>query len=452
MQTPLSRRQFLKGLLLSAGSLTTANSLATQLQLSNVLSANRFSDYKAMVCIFLYGGHDSFNLLVPTDTAQYQAYAQTRQSLAYAQADLRPLQQNDVAPMAMHQQAAGLVDLFNRQRLSVVTNMGPMRAPASKAEIQANWAALTPPQLFSHNDQQTLWQNATMNADAIDGWGGRMADLLMDSQQSLPLSFSLGGTNLFQSGRVAQHYVMNTDGVEQFGGLNPQHEWNNLRIAHYQRLLADATDPFTKAYADKLLAVRENNLVLSTALADVAASSVSYPSDNDLASQLQMIAKVMQAQAALGQNRQIFFASLGGFDTHDNQAVLLPQLQATLADALLSFEADIQARGLTDSVVTFTQSEFGRTLTSNGDGTDHGWAGHQLVMGGPVDGGRILGHLPEQVIDTEDDLGDGRIIPTTSIEQFGAQLAQWFGLSQSEINDVFPHFSTFGPATFNLFR
>lgn len=178
---------------------------------------------------------------------------------------------------------------------------------------------------------------------------------------------------------------------------------------------------------------------------------MTYHTTEDLAQQLQMIARVISAQSALGQNRQIFFASLGGFDTHDDQVNQLPRLQSILADAMAGFDADLQARGMADNVVTFTQSEFGRTLTSNGDGTDHGWAGHQIIMGSPIQGGRIQGYVPEQVIDSVDDLGDGRIIPTTSVEQFGAQIAEWFGLRASEILDVFPHYGRFGRGGFELF-
>ena len=290
-----------------------------------------------------------------------------------------------------------------------------------------------------------------MDTNNTSGWGGRMADLLMDANQRLPLSFSLGGTNQFQSGRIAQHYSMNSEGVEQFGGLNPTYDWNNARIEHHLRMVNSADDTFSRAYANKILDVRENNANLSAALAPIDATSVDYGTNEDLAKQLQAIAKLIAAQSTLGQSRQIFFASLGGFDTHDNQAYLLPRLQQTLSLALAGFDADLQARGLSEQVVTFTQSEFGRTLTSNGDGTDHGWAGNQIIMGEPVRGGRIFGDTPAQVINSNDDLGDGRIIPTTSIDQFGAEIAQWFGLGQSEINDVFPNLHRFDPGGLNMF-
>lgn len=446
----MNRRQFLATSIgATLGGIASFSTLANQLQLSQAISAHRFSDYKALVCIFLYGGNDSFNLLIPTDNTSYQDYSRTRQTLAVPREQLVTLNQSDAMPLAMPDSASALASLFNNGRASMVTNIGPMLAPATKTELLSN-DALQPPQLFSHNDQQALWQNGVMDTGTTSGWGGRMADLLMDADTPLPLSFSLGGTNLFQSGRQAQHYVMNTDGVEQFGGLNPEFDWNNHRIEHYLRILNAAEDTFSRAYAQKLLAVRENNAMLSSALADIPTTDVTYGTTENLAEQLQMIARIIQAQSVLGQRRQIFFASLGGFDTHDNQVNQLPRLQTILSEAMAGFDADLQARGMADNVVTFTQSEFGRTLTSNGDGTDHGWAGHQVIMGSPVQGGRIQGDVPEQVINSSDDLGDGRIIPTTSIEQFGAQVAQWFGLGESEIADVFPHYHRFGRAGFEL--
>lgn len=450
----MNKRQFLKASLASIGALTTSSGLAGQLQIVNsmaeVNSAQRFGDHKAMVCIFLYGGHDSFNLVVPSTGNDYQDYARTRQSLAYQQEDLVGLNQTDTMDLGFHRNASALQQLFNSGRASIVSNMGPMLAPATKSELLSN-SQLKPPQLFSHNDQQSLWQSGLMDTNNTSGWGGRMADLLMDANQRLPLSFSLGGTNQFQSGRIAQHYSMNSEGVEQFGGLNPTYDWNNARIEHHLRMVNSADDTFSRAYANKILDVRENNANLSAALAPIDATSVDYGTNEDLAKQLQAIAKLIAAQSTLGQSRQIFFASLGGFDTHDNQAYLLPRLQQTLSLALAGFDADLQARGLSEQVVTFTQSEFGRTLTSNGDGTDHGWAGNQIIMGEPVRGGRIFGDMPAQVINSNDDLGDGRIIPTTSIDQFGAEIAQWFGLGQSEINDVFPNLHRFDPGGLNMF-
>lgn len=450
----MNKRQFLKASLASIGAMTTSSGLAGQLQIVNTLAeanyAHRFGDHKAIVCIFLYGGHDSFNLVVPSSANDYQDYARTRQSLAYRQEDLLSLNQTDTMELGVHQNAAALQQLFNTGRASIVSNMGPMLAPATKSELLSN-SQLKPPQLFSHNDQQSLWQSGLMDTNNTSGWGGRMADLLMDANQRLPLSFSLGGTNQFQSGRIAQHYSMNTDGVEQFGGLNPAYDWNDTRISHHLRMVNATNDTFSRAYANKILDVRENNAMLSAALAPIDDTLVDYGTDADLAKQLQTIAKLITAQSSLGQSRQIFFASLGGFDTHDNQAYLLPRLQQTLSLAMAGFDADLQARGLSENVVTFTQSEFGRTLTSNGDGTDHGWAGNQIIMGEPIQGGRILGHMPAQVINSLDDLGDGRIIPTTSIDQFGGQIAQWFGLGESEINEVFPNLHRFDPLAFNLF-
>lgn len=451
----MKRRQFIQASLASVAALTCSNGLAAQLQLANAISANRFNDYKAMVCIFLYGGHDSFNLFVPTNDDQYAEYANTRQLLSYSQDDLVSLNQDDTYPLGVNNRSSAFADLFNQGRASIISNIGPMRSPATR-DMLLNDKRLSPPQLFSHNDQQSLWQNGLMDTKAGSGWGGRMADLLMDASASnsspvLPMSFSLGNTNLFQSGLRSKQYVMNSQGVEAFGALDPRHDYNDSRIQYHLRLLQSAEHSFAKNYSQSVLSARNSNAILSEALSAQAQTTIDYGIEADLAEQLKQIARLISAQSVLGQNRQIFFAALGGFDTHDNQAILLPQLQEVLTRSMAGFDADLRARGLDNHVVTFTQSEFGRTLTSNGDGTDHGWAGHQLIMGTPIDGSRVFGHMPEQVIGTEDDLGDGRIVPTTSIEQMGAQIAQWYGLSTSEVNDVFPNLSRFDASSFNLF-
>lgn len=446
----MKRRDFLQAMLAGAGALTTSHSLGMQMTLANAMAAGRFTDHKALVCIFLYGGNDSFNMLVPTELANYQSYSRTRQNLAVEQSDLLALNQTDTYAIGMPSAAQPLADLFNQGRLSFVTNLGPLRAPVTKQQVYEN-ESLLPPELFSHNDQQDLWQKGTADKQVLTGWGGRMADLLMDTNSSLPMNFSIGSTNLFQSGQQAQSYVMNTEGPENFASLNDENEWDQLRIAYHQRLLESAQSTFGQAYAGKIQSVRANNRILIDALDSAEASGVSYPANNELGEQLQMIANLISIHSTLGQNRQIFFAGMGGFDTHDNQANFLPVLQSSLAQAMAAFDADLQARGLDDQVVTFTQSEFGRTLTSNGDGTDHGWAGHQIVMGNSIDGGKIIGDLPEQVLNSQDDLGDGRIIPTTSLEQFGVPFARWFGLTENEINEVFPLLGRFDANRVRLF-
>lgn len=446
----MNRRHFLRSTLAGFGVLTTSTALGMQLQLANLLAAGRFNDYKAIVCIFLYGGNDSFNLLIPTDASEYNEYAQTRQSLAVSRAQLLSLNQTDALPLGMPTAAAPLADLFNSRRLALVANVGPMVEPLTKAEIIRGNAAL-PPQLFSHNDQQLLWQHGTADKRIMTGWGGRMADLLLDTSSSLPPSFTFSNTNPFQNGLISQAYVMNLDGPEAFAGLDEQQSWNAARIEHHLRILDAADNVFSREYARKIRNVRANNRLLVDALALASAPTVQYPANNPLGAQLAAIGRLMSINSQLNQPRQIYFASMGGFDTHDRQAELLPALQRQLAEAMAAFDADLQARNLSEQVVTFTQSEFGRTLTSNGDGTDHGWAGHQLVMGGGVNGGRIFGHLPAQALNTDDDLGDGRMIPTISLEQFGAQLCQWFGLTESEVNDIFPRLGRFGSSGFSLF-
>lgn len=453
MQT--SRRLFLKQSLMSAGSLTTAASLGLNLTLSRAVMAQssaRFNDYKALVCVFLYGGNDSFNMLVPTDPNDYSIYQGVRQSLAYPRETLLPLASASSSAYAvgLPPSAAPLQELFNAEKLAFVSNIGPMQRPLSKAML-LNDNSLLPPQLFSHNDQQALWQAGSMNTGSRTGWGGRMADLLYDSNDSLSMNLTLFGNNLLQAGTQVVPFAVSPDGPEAFAALDPNQPWDAERIDLFNRMLELSANPLERAYARKLTSAANNNARILTAIESVSPTTTSYPEGNDLAAQLRMVATLIASQPVLGQSRQIYFVGLGGWDTHDAQAQLHPQLIATLSHALKAFQDDIDERGLGDSVVTFTASEFGRTLTSNGDGTDHGWGGHQLVMGGPVDGGSIKGQLPSLALNSDDDIGDGRMIPTLALEHLGSELAAWFGLSDNELAAVFPNLGEFDRSALQLF-
>ena len=206
-----------------------------------------------------------------------------------------------------------------------------------------------------------------------------------------------------------------------------------------------------REYANRIRGAETNNRTIAVALESIDESAVAYPEQNRLSGQLKMVANLIQTQAMLGHDRQVFFVGLGGFDTHDNQVDLLPGLVNSIGDALLAFQNDLTLRGVSQNVVTFTQSDFGRTLTSNGDGTDHGWGGHQLVMGDAVRGGNIIGALPDFALGSDDDIGGGRIIPTIAVDQYGADLASWFGLTPQEVNEVFPNLANLGRQPLGLF-
>lgn len=453
--TNFTRRQFLAKSLNATAGITGAASLGLHMGLSSRVlaqSSSRFPDYKALVCVFLYGGNDSFNLLVPTDTSEYNTYQSVRQNLAYSRESLLPLSPLTSQPYSfgMPAVATSLHNLFNSQKLSIVANMGPLSQPLTKAMI-LNDNGLVPPQLFSHNDQQSLWQSATMNTRALSGWGGRMADLIADTNDSLSMNMSIFGSNLMQSGTSIQPFAVDSSGPETFVALDASKDWNRERVTVFDQILDDSNHPLSIAYANKMASADLNNQRIQAALDTVSDTSVNYP-ETDLAGQLEMVAKLIASQPMLGQQRQIFFVGMGGWDTHDAQSTLHPQLLASLGDALASFQQDIDNRQLQEQITTFTLSEFGRTLTSNGDGTDHGWGGHQMVMGGAIKGGDVFGTLPELALNSSDDLQDGRMIPTVSVDQYGGALAQWFGLTDNELNAVFPNLSRFDASALNLFN
>lgn len=449
----MNRRQLLKALLASGVGLSNFTATASQLKLMNAYaSQTQFTDYKALVCIFLYGGNDSYNMLIPTQNADYNIYNNVRQNLAIEQSALLPLNTISNLPysVGVPNYMSGIEQLFSQGKLSFINNVGPLVEPTTKAMINANTATL-PPQLFSHNDQQSLWQTSGTNLQSITGWSGKMADLILEQNPTpIAVNISLSGTNTLQNGINTQAYRVTADGAPEFSALNPKHDWNTKRITLLDELIALDTHHIGKAYSTILNRARNNTILVNQALDQVPEFSTTF-SNNNLADDLSMVAKLIAARNDLSMNRQVFFVGVGGWDTHDRQLQDHPQLLSRLSNTLVEFNQAIEELGLANSVTTFTASDFGRTLTSNGDGTDHGWGGHQMVMGGAINGGQFFGQLPELALNSNDDFGDGRIIPTTSVDQYSAALARWFGLSESHINEIFPHLDRFPSGTLNLF-
>ena len=443
----MKRRNFIKKMLGSTVGLSTASAALSSISLMNsalAQSSNRFEDYKALVCIFLHGGNDSFNMLIPRDNLDYQRYNNVRQNLAIPQSDLLNINPASSTPynLAVPDFMAPMQQLFNQGNLAFIANTGPLLQPVTKIQIQQN-DSLLPSQLFSHNDQQKHWQTAWPEQQSLTGWAGRMADLIMDTQNPLSMNLSINGTNLLQTGTNSLPYSLDANGVETFSALNPNENWNAERVAVFQQLISAEKHLLGQAHNAIYTRAQSNIDIVANAINSVDSPAVNYP-ENQLADQLKMVATLASSQKLLAQPRQIFFVSMGGFDTHDNQVTDQPRLLKNLSDALFAFNDDLNTRGLANNVTAFTMSDFGRTLTSNGDGTDHGWGGHQIIMGGAVKGGDIYGAMPDDfTLNSSDDFGDGRIIPTTSVDEYAATLAKWFGLSTSEINAVFPNLSRF---------
>ena len=441
----MNRRELLKVILSAGIGLSTYGAWGRNLGLVNAMANSQsYSDHKALVCIFLYGGNDSYNMLIPTLDSEYQVYASVRQNLAVAQNSLIPLTPTSTLAyeLGVPESMSAVANLFSQNKLAFVSNVGTLLQPSSKEDI-LNGNVELPTQLFSHNDQQDLWQLGVANKSVNSGWAGRMADLMADTNSSgLPINLSLQGTNILQVGNLSQPYTIDTGGVPLFEALNPEHDWNSSRISALDKLLELSSHKIGSEYKKILNRGRENSLFINEVLSAREELTTSFE-NNSLSQQLSMVAKMIGAREELGMQRQVFFVGVGGWDTHDRQNTEHPNLLTMLSNGMSTFQSALAELGVEDSVTTFTASEFGRTLTSNGDGTDHGWAGHQLVMGGAVTGKDIYGSMPDLALGSANDIGEGRMIPSHASEEYFAPLVRWFGLSESQIAEIFPYLNRF---------
>jgi uncharacterized protein (DUF1501 family) len=442
---PITRRRFLRAA--AAGSLACAFARTPGVTYAQMTGGGSFADYKALVCVFLFGGNDSWNMVVPSSNAEYEAYAGSRQNLAVPQGVLLPLQL--AVPDAsgwsfgLNPAMSGLAELFNGGRAAFVANVGPLVAPATLQEYESLSVPL-PPQLFSHNDQQDQWHSLKGTDVSKSGWAGRVADVLAGqvTHQKLALNVSLAGQTLYQAGAVTVPYTMGAAGPTPFSGLDPMEDEVGRRLAFESVAGAPHETVYGRAFGTVQQRALEFGESVSTELAG-APELPSLPDDaslSGLATQVRTVAKLIAVSSELEMSRQIFFVATGGFDTHDNQNADQPDLLSTISDALKRFDDAMLHLGVSESVAAFTQSDFGRTLTSNGDGTDHAWGGVQIVTGGAVGGGRIYGDYPLLRIgarvaagDRADDVGAGRFIPTLASDQYAATLARWFGVSEEDL-------------------
>ena len=453
----LKRRDFLRtGACLAlggAGVHTALGSLRLLEAAANAYGPKAFNDYKALVCVFLLGGNDAMNTVIPYDTTGYQRYAQARATLAVPRASLLPLTAQAGGGASDGSQysiqaatgggdtigAAGLQQLFNAGRMAILGNVGTLVRPVTKADYVANRAEL-PPQLFSHNDQTAYWQ---ISAGGVDtGWGGRIADLLYDASPGafIPMGTSLNYESLLLSAGNVNQYVVGNGGPRRFSYL----EWDQDVRRAYLALNADnpQAHPFERSFAASFRRARENGFAVEDALEGATALQTVFP-DSNLADQLRMVARMIQVRQVLGLKRQIFYTAIGGFDHHDGLMADHPVLLAEVAQALKAFHDATVELGVADSVTAFTASDFGRTLSSNGDGSDHGWGAHHFVVGGAVRGGRFYGTMPALQNDGPDAAEGGRMIPTTSVDQYAATLARWFGVADADLDLVLPNLRNF---------
>jgi uncharacterized protein (DUF1501 family) len=484
------RRDFLRQAACAAVGALSARATIRDLSLINTGAGQEtFTDYKALVCIFLAGGNDSNNLIIPIGS-DYANYAAIRQNLA--------LQLNSVLPItslnpdgrqyALHPTCPELTTLFAEQKLAFLFNTGPLVQPINRSQYQKGSVA-KPPQLFSHSDQVTHWQTAIPDQAPLTGWGGRVADLLHPCQYTLnqdgvptanaskvALCTSLAGANTFEVGNSFAQFHVSTSGAVTLGGVT-----GNRLQAVKDILSLQSTNLQRNAYADVTRRAIDIGDTLNLAIAPTLdRTDSSYTTQNNnatwywrtgftgiynngelggfpntsLGRQLKMIARLIAGRSPLSMKRQIFYAQVGGYDTHtaqvgtgavptDTSLGSHANLLNELSEAVYAFQRAMEQLQLSDKVTSFTASDFGRTFPTNGQGSDHGWGGHHMIVGGAVRGGRTFGTFPTLAVNGPDDTSTGRWIPTVSVDEYSATLARWFGVSQSNMSSIFPNLNRF---------
>lgn len=505
-----SRRVFLR----HAGALSGLGAAGAPLALNlagiGAAAAQSAADYKALVCLFMFGGNDAYNMVLPTDTTSWAHYTMLRNQSPDSIALLAPgtapnasaaagspSRLGGVLPIhalrsqgrsfALHPMLAELQGLFNTdRRLAILPNIGPLSTPTTKAQL-AMASHPKPANLFSHNDQQNTWQTFAPEG-ATRGWGGRLADMLVaQNSRAAFTSISASGNAVWLSGESVRQYQVGGSGAIRMGIDGGGRLFGSTDVAAAMQRIVSGTRG-GHVFEGDLASVSKRSIEVESTLRNAlrAASDSAFgtapasgnydarndpklqhdninggKSFNDLAQQLQIVARMVDAgmSGSIGVKRQVFFVSVGGFDTHDNQNRSHAELMSKLGHAMRYFDTALGAIGARDKVMTFTASDFGRTFTSNGDGTDHGWGAHHFVMGGGVKGGDLYGNFPvlgeknannNNFDSSPNQIGNGALLPETSVDQLGATLARWFGVSSGQFGDVFPNLANFNASDRDL--
>ncbi|MES2949369.1 MAG: DUF1501 domain-containing protein [Pseudomonadota bacterium] len=462
-----SRRAFLR----RSGQLAlTGTALPFALNLAAIGEAAAFdaTDYKALVCVFFYGGNDYANTVVTYDDASYNQYSSVRSGgagqsaggIALAKSALGATLLNPTTALpggrqyALHPSMTGLANLFNSGKAAVQLNVGPLVVPLTKAQYlssdRTNYPL--PPKLFSHNDQVSVWQSSSPEGSTI-GWGGNIGDLALSGNgTALFTCINVTGNAVFLSGDSALSYQVSNSGAVPINAVkNNVYGSSAVKTALAGLVQQPRTHTLENEYNRVTARAIGAEAQISAGLASSTVATV-FPTGNSLADQLKLVARLIGARNALGAKRQVFMVSLGGFDLHDNLISQQPVLLGRVSAAMTAFYNATVELGLADKVTAFTASDFGRTLTSNGDGSDHGWGSHHLMVGGAVRGAAFYGTAPPvSVTNTaaaQDQwhVGQGRLLPTTSVDQYAATLARWFGVADSELAGILPNLRHFGTA------
>jgi len=406
--------------------------------------AQSAGDYKALVCVFLYGGNDANNMLVPFDTDGYANYARLRSSLALPQNQLLQLQ--SLPAFSLHPMMSGIQSLVDSNAAALVANVGTLVQPTSKSAYKDG--ATLPSNLFSHEDQQLEWQNAASSAITQTGWAGRMSDLLgsaYNQNAQIPMITSVAGDTLFCNGASSTPVSISPGKIGTTTCTESETECASLQQVAQTLLTFNSGLSLVQAEAGISSNAYKYSKVLTDAMSSLSPLQTAFPTSNGLASQLKQIAQIIQARSAFGVQRQVFFASLGSFDTHADQLKQHAALLGELSTALSAFYQATVELGLQNNVTAFTMSEFSRAFQPNSSsGSDHAWGSHHMVLGGAVNGGAMYGTFPElQLNGWNDSSYDGKWIPSTATVQYGSTLARWFGVSDADLATVFPNIGKF---------
>ncbi len=437
-----SRREFLRRAS-AVSAMGVAAPWAMNLAAIGEAAAQTATDYKALVCVFLYGGNDHGNTLIPYDSTTHATYTTLRGALALPRESLAATELvGDLALpegriYAVAPQLAPLKTLFDEGVMAPMLNIGPLVQPMTKAEYTSG-AVLLPPKLFSHNDQQSVWQ-ASNPEGAVNGWGGRIGDVFASGNgQSVFTAVSVAGNAVFLSGQSVRQYQVSSAGSIAINGISSTLFGSAAAAQAMRSLVAQPGDHvMLRSYADLVTRSIDADVALRAAVANVPAFATAFPA-TPLGGQMAMAAKMIAARSALGAKRQVFLVSLGGFDSHDDLLADHPGLLSSVADAMTAFYRATVELGVADKVTSFTASDFGRTLSSNGDGSDHGWGAYHFAVGGAVRGRRFYGAAPVLGNGGPDDVGQGRMLPTMAVDQLAATLASWMGVSDAGMADVVP--------------
>ncbi len=450
-----NRRSFLKSSL-ALPVMMSGSSMPGLLAGINAHAADT-SEYRALVCVFLFGGMDCHDTVLPYDTASYNDYAGIRAALLDIYAaqpggstrareallPLAPFNNNfGTRQFALPPQMSGIHGLFAQGRAAVIGNVGPLREPTDRAGFTGNTANV-PARLFSHNDQQSTWMSFAPEGAQL-GWGGRFGDATVTGNtQSVFSQISLGGNSVFLTGERVSPFQISAGGVPAIRVIEAApRQLSAVLREHFESAGANRSNLFERDFINLSRVSLAANDTLDTALQAGAGVNTPFPA-SALGAQLRAVAQTIAVRSTLGASRQVFFVSLGGFDTHSTQADDLPALQQDISDSLTAFYRATEELGVANDVTAFTAADFGRTLTVNGDGTDHGWGSHHFVVGGAVKGGDIYGDIPVSALGHDQDAGNGRLIPSVSVEQFAAPLGNWFGLNQQELHTALPGLASF---------